>query len=184
MIIVYNNNLINITDDLKRSGLDESLAPIFTRFIVGEVKNVFFRNNTLCRTTTPADAGDNEMRRRDTKSMSRPIERTIAANVVSCWAPTMTEYFLDSRRLDNTTNRDSHSIKNWNGVRQVPKSQTQERGWDYETTYLTNKFMRLINPELAELADAGFTMELTDWMSDDFFLKMVNKRKCIKEKLM
>ena len=62
MIIVYNNNLINITDDLKRSSLDESLMPIFTRIIVGDVKKVFFRNNRRCRTTSSANAGDNKMR--------------------------------------------------------------------------------------------------------------------------
>jgi len=67
MIYLGSRNFINLS--LLSSSLDESLAHIFTCFIVGDVKNIFFRNNRRCRTTS-ANAGDKEMRRKTSKNWS------------------------------------------------------------------------------------------------------------------
>lgn len=171
MIIVYNNNLINITDDLKRSGLDESLTPIFTRIIVGDVKKVFFRNKEFRRwTTTSANAGDNKMRRKTSTSRSvnsvdaefhhQGSRYSLRANNQSA----ETAYKLNEREVA----KEKTCVANYSNFSALTAKQRSQEKWDYELD-LINRFTRLEkilgrNPELAELADAGFSREEIDLM--------------------
>ena len=159
MIIVYNNNLINITDDLKRSGLDESLAPIFTRFIVGDVKNVFFRNNRRCRTTS-ANAGDKEMRRKTSKNWSVNSASTKFHHHGSQYSleasnqSAETAYKLNEREIA----KEKTCVANCSNITAL---RSQER--DYELD-LINRFIRLEKilgqtPDFVDLYVAGFSQE-------------------------
>ena len=166
MIYYTNDNFISFSEKPRKAVSKESFAsieePIFTRFIVGDVKNVFFKNNRRCRTTS-ASAGDSIMKETTNKSWS-----------------------VDSEATDFHRNGSQHSLrasKKSAGYEYKPNEEvakektcvvkaneitvlTTEQSWNYET-YLISRFIRLKGilgrgPELVDLYYAGFSREEID----------------------
>lgn len=162
MIYLGSKHFINLSL-LRESSLDESLMPIFTCIIVGDdVKNVFFKDNRRCRTTS-ASAGDSIMKETTNKGWSVDSETT------------------DFHR--NGSQRSLRASKKSAGYEYKPNEEvakektcvvkaneitvlTTEQSWDYET-YLISRFIRLKGilgrgPELVDLYYAGFSREEID----------------------
>ena len=184
MIYLGSRHFINLSL-LRESSLDESLTPIFTRCIVGDVKNVLFRNNR--RRTTSAFAGDEKMRRKTSKNWSVNSASTEFHHHGSQYSNNASNQSAETAyKLNEVTSRQTFVVSADRIALLTPKreqeQETQRERWDYET-YLTSKFMRLKmilgrSPELVELYDAGFTQEeidlmesLTDWMYESYDLE-------------
>jgi len=173
MIYLGSRHFINLS--LLSSSLDESLTPIFTRFIVGD----FFRNNVFrgCRTETTSAkfVGDIKMKRRTSKNWSVNSASTEFHHHGSQYSNNASNQSAETAyKLNEVTSRQTFVVSADRIALLTPKreqeQETQRERWDYET-YLTSKFMRLKmilgrSPELVELYDAGFTQEEIDLMEN------------------
>lgn len=181
--MIYNTNDNHINFPIRKAISLASLEePIFTRFIVGNVKNVFLKNNRRCRTTS-ASAGDNEMRKVNKNWSVDSGPSDVHQNG--------SQYSIASKKSAVLKHNSGQGVKI---VQKVAKDKkcvvkaneiavlTTEQPWDYET-YLISRFTRLKGilgrgPELVDLYNAGFTQEeidlmerLTDWMHESYDLE-------------
>jgi hypothetical protein len=161
MIYYTYDNFISFSEKPRKAVSKVSFAsieePIFTRFIVGDVKNNF-KNNRRCRTTS-ASAGDEKMRRKTIKNWS--------VNSVDA------EFHHHGNQYSlRASNQSAETVYKLNEkqcvVNAVLTTKQETQKWDYQT-YLTSRFMRLKmilgrSPELVELYNAGFTQEEIDLM--------------------
>jgi hypothetical protein len=147
-------------------------------FKVGDVMNVFSKDNRRCRTTS---AGGNEMRRKTSKNWSVNSASTEFHHHGSQNSNNASNQSAETAyKLNEDTSRKTCVVNALLTTKPEQGQETQrvheqEKVWDYQT-YLTSIFMRLKmilgrNPEIVELYDAGFSMEeidlmesLTDWM--------------------
>jgi hypothetical protein len=174
MTYYTNDNFISFSEKPRKAVSKESFAsieePIFTHFIVGDVKNVFFRNNR--RRSTSAFAGDNEMRKKINENWSMDSG---SADIHQNGS----QYSIASKKSAVLKHNSGQGVKI---VQKVAKDKkcvvkaneiavlTTEQPWDYET-YLISGFMRLKGilgrgPELVDLYNAGFTQEEIDLMEN------------------
>jgi|SRR5215469_15068828 len=179
MIYYTNDNFISFSEKPRKAVFKESFAsieePIFTCFIVGNVKNVFFRNNTRCRTTTSAFAGDEKMKRKTSKNWSVNSASTEFHHHGSQYSNNASNQSAETAYKPNEVTSRQTCVVNAERISLLTTKREQEQEtqrlheqerWDYET-YLISKFMRLKGilgrgPELVDLYYAGFSREEID----------------------